>query len=52
MIIDLHFLIPELIAEVFNPATELVIPTGTNEASAEVETKPPIADTKIKKSSK
>ena len=29
LIIDLHFLIPAVIAKIFNPTAELVIPTKT-----------------------
>ena len=38
--IDLHFLIPAVITETFNPITELVIPIGipTKEAQSEMET--------------
>ena len=36
--IDLYFLIPVFIAQIFNPAAELVIPTGTptNETKTEI----------------
>ena len=39
-IIDLDFLITAIIAQIFIPAAELFIPTGTqtNEASADIET--------------
>ena len=39
-IIDLYFLIPTVIAQMFIPTAELVIPTGTqtNEANAEIKT--------------
>ena len=39
-IIVLYFLIPSVIAQIFIPTAELVIPTGTqtNEANAEIET--------------
>ena len=42
LIIDLYFLIPAEIAQIFNPTAELVIPTGTRtkEANAEIETQP------------
>ena len=38
LMIDLYFLIPVFIAQIFNPAAELVIPTGTptNEAKTEI----------------
>ena len=41
--IDLYFLIPAVIAQIFNPTAEIVIPAGThtNEAIAEIETQPP-----------
>ena len=41
-IIDLYFLIPAAMAQIFNPPTELAIPTGmpTKEAKAEIETHP------------
>ena len=42
--IDLYFLIPAVIAQVFNPIAELVIPIGipTKEAKVETETHPVI----------
>ena len=42
-------MIPAIIAQMFIAATELVIPTGIsiNEANAEIETQPVIAETKI-----
>ena len=42
MIIDVYFLIPAVIAHVFDPAAELLMPIGipTNEANAEMETQP------------
>ena len=45
LIIDLYFLIDAVIAQIFNPDAELVIPTETpiNEANAEIETIPLIA---------
>ena len=47
--IDLYFLIPVFIAQIFDPAAELVIPTGTptNEAKAEIKKHRLIAETKI-----
>ena len=41
-IIDLYFLIPAVIAQMFIPTAKLVIPTGpqTNEANGEIETEP------------
>ena len=49
--IDLYFLIPAVIAQIFNPILELVIPIGIpiNEAKAEMETHPLIAEAKINK---
>ena len=40
-----------MIAQIFIPTAELVIPTGiaTNEANAEIETQPVIFETKISK---
>ena len=40
LIIDVYFLIPAVVAEIFNPIEELVIPIGvpTKEAKAEMET--------------
>ena len=37
-ITDLYFLIPAVIAQIFNPTAELTIPTGTpiNEANTEI----------------
>ena len=52
-IIGLYFLISIIIAQIFIPAGELVIPTGraTYEANAEIETQPITAETKITKCS-
>ena len=49
--IDLYFLIPAIIAQIFNPILELVIPIGIpiNEAKAEMETHPLIVEAKINK---
>ena len=43
-----------MIAQIFNPAAELIMPTRTtnNEAKAEIETHPLTAETKMKKYSK
>ena len=51
LIIDLYFLIPAVITQIFNPIAELVIPTGisTKEAKAEMETHPVTAEIKISK---
>ena len=45
LIIDLYFLILAVIAQIFNPISELVIPIGIpmKEAKAETETDPVIA---------
>ena len=50
LIIDLYYLIPTVIAQIFNPTAELAIPTGTstNEANAEIETQPLTAEIKTK----
>ena len=50
-IIDLYFLIPAVIAQIFIPTA--VIPTGTqtNKANAKIETQPVIVETKISKCS-
>ena len=50
LIIDLYFLIPAVIEQVFNPIAELVIAIGipTKETKAEIETDPVIAEAKIK----
>ena len=53
LIIDLYFLIPAVIAQIFHEIAELVIPTGipTKEANIEMETHPVIVvDTISKKS--
>ena len=46
IIIDLYFLLPAATAKIINPIAELVIPIGipTNEAKAEMETHPVIAE--------
>ena len=38
LIIDLYFIIPAVIAQIFNPTAKLVIPTGTQtkEANAKI----------------
>ena len=52
-IIDLRFLIPAVITQIFNPITKLVIPIGTptKEAKAEMETHPVIVEIAISESS-
>ena len=49
LIIDLYFLIPAVITQIFNPIVELAIPTGipTREAKAEMETHPVIVEIAI-----
>ena len=51
MIIDLYSFIPAVIAKIFNPTAELVIPIGipTNEANPEIEMQLLTTETKIKK---
>ena len=50
LIIELYFLIPAAIAQIFNPIAKLVIPIGiTNkEAKAEIEMHPINAEAKIR----
>ena len=53
LVIDLYFLIPAAIAQIFHKIAELVIPTGipTKEANIEMETHPvTVVDTISKKS--
>ena len=52
-IIDLCFLIPAIIEQVFNPTEELLMPTGipTKETKAETETYPVTAEAEISKCS-
>ena len=51
LIIDLYFLIPAVIPQIFVPTAELVIPAGmvTNEANAEIEMEPATVETNISK---
>ena len=51
LFIDLYFLIPLVITQIFNLIAELVIPIGilTKEAKAEIETHPVIAEIRISK---
>ena len=53
LIIDLYFLIPAVIAHIFNPIAELVIPLGVpiREAKAEIELHLVNVEAKIRKSS-
>ena len=50
LMIDLYFLIPVVTAQIFNPASELVIPTGipTYEAKAEIKKHRLTGETKIR----
>ena len=50
---DLCFLVPAVIAQTFNPITELVTPIGipTKETKTEMETHPVIAEAKVRKCS-
>ena len=50
LIIDLHFLIPGVTRQIFNPIAELVIPIGipTKEAKAEIQIHPVIVEPKIR----
>ena len=52
--IELYFLIPAVIAQLFNPTAELVMSTAmaSNEVNSEIETHPLIAETKPRKCSK
>ena len=51
LIIDLYFLIPAVIAQIFNPIQELVIPNGTQNkgVKAEIEILPVIVKAKLRK---
>ena len=53
-IIDLYLLVPEVIAQIFNPIVELVIPIrkSIKEAKTEVEIHPAIVEAKIRTYSK
>ena len=53
LIIELKFLIPATIAQIFNPIAELVIPVEipSKEAKAEIQIHPVIVEAKIRKSS-
>ena len=50
LIIDLYFFIPEVIAQIFNPIGELVIPIGipTKKAKSEIEIHPVIVEAKTR----
>ena len=51
LIIDLYFLFAPVIAQIFNPIAEILIPIAiqSKESNAEIETHPLIAKAKIKK---
>ena len=51
LIINLYFLIPAVVTQIFNPIAELIIPIGIpiKEAKAEMETHPVIVEAKIRK---
>ena len=51
LIIDLHFLIPAVVARIFNAIAELVIPIGIpiKVAKAEIETHLVIVEAKMRK---
>ena len=51
LIMDLYFLIPAVITQIFDPIAELVNPIGipTKEAKAEMETHPVTVETNIGK---
>ena len=53
LIIELKFLIPATIAQIFNPIAELVIPVEipSKEAKAEIQIHPVIVEAKMRKSS-
>ena len=53
LIINLYFLYPAVIAQIFNPIAELVIPLGipNKETKAEIEIHPVTAEAKIRKCS-
>ena len=49
LILDIYFLFLAVIAQIFNPTAELVMPTGipTKEGKVEMETHPVTVETKI-----
>ena len=53
LIIDSYFWIPAVIAQIFNPIADLIIPIGTpnKKAKAELKIHPVIAEAKIRKCS-
>ena len=52
LVIDSHFLIPEVIVQIFNPIEKLVIPIGipSKEAKREIEIHPVTSEAKKKES--
>ena len=48
LIIDLYFLIPEVIAQIFNPIAELVIPIGITSEKEKAETEAHLVTVKLK----
>ena len=54
LIIDLYFSILVIIAYIYSPTVELVVPTGklTNQSNAEIKTEPLTAETKVRNLSK
>ena len=53
LLIDLYFLIPAAIAQIFNPVVELVLPIGISrkEAKPKIEIHPAIVEAEIRKCS-
>ena len=51
LIIDVYFLIPAVIAQIFNPIAEFVIPVQVpiKEAKAEIQIHPVIVEAKVRK---
>ena len=51
LMIDLYFLIPAVIVQIFNPSAKLVISTGTptEKVNAEIETHPLTTEKEIRK---
>ena len=49
--IGLYFLIPAVIAQIFNSTAELTVPTGTstNETNAETQAESSVAETNMRK---
>ena len=51
LIIYLYFLIPAVIAQIFNSVAEIVTPMPSKEAKAEIEVHPIMTEAKIRKCS-